>query len=108
MSLKRVVIVSSQGLFRDGLKQMLARVAQVHLASSCGEAEELARAQKVDVMIVDQADDQVIGNEAISRLLSLPRMKVITVSLAAGDLQIYQHERVVEASPEALIAAVLD
>lgn len=106
MTQKRVVIVSSQGLFRDGLRRMLASVAQVEAVSSRREAEDLARASTVDVIIVDQEDDQLAGDEVVARWPALPGMRVIVVSLEAGDLQIYQREQVVGASPEALVAAV--
>ena len=108
MSLKQVVIISSHGLFRDGLKRLLVNVAQVELAASIEKVEELARKQQVDAVIIDQEESQMRDRAVISRLLSLPGVRVITVSLEAGDMQIYQHEQVGAASVEDLVAAVLD
>ena len=106
VSLKHVVIISPHGLFRDGLKRLLVNVAQVELAASIEKVEELARKQQVDAVIIDQEESQMRDYAVISRLLSLPG--VITVSLEAGDMQIYQHEQVGAASVEDLVAAVLD
>jgi hypothetical protein len=44
VSLKQVVINSSYGLFRDGLKRLLANVALVELANSIEQVEELVAA----------------------------------------------------------------
>ena len=108
VSLKHVVIISPHGLFRDGLKRLLVNVAQVELAASIEKVEELARKQQVDAVIIDQEESQMRDRAIISRLLSLPGVRVITVSLEAGDMQIYQHEQVGAASVEDLVAAVLD
>ncbi len=108
MSLKHVVIISSYGLFRNGLKRLLANVALVELANSIEQVEELVRVQPVDTVIIDRAENHIIDSEVIARLLSLPGVRVITVSLEADDKQVYQHEQVGEASVEDLVAAVLN
>ena len=108
MSLKHVAIISSRGIFRDGLKRLLAKVALVELVNSIEEVEELMRKQQVDVVIIDRAEDQMTDDETISRLLSISGMRIITVSLEADDMQIYQRKQVGEASVEDLVAAVLD
>jgi len=114
MSSKRVVIVSSHSLFREGLKRALADVTDLDIVDqvdSFQQAEALARTQEVDVVIIDQAEnenDQLSHNEAAARLLSLPGIQVITVSLDTGDMWIYRQERVIEASPADLVAALVD
>lgn len=106
VSSRHVVIVSPLGLLREGLKRLLARVAEVELATSVREAEELAKRQRVDAVIVGQADDQMADSEIIVRLLSLPGTRVIIVSLQTGAMQVYRHEQVNEASVEELIEAL--
>lgn len=114
MAPKDVVIVSANGLFREGLKRLLAKTALIKLATSIQGAEVMARTQNVDVVIVDQADDQATRSEVISHLLSIPGLRVITVSLEADHIQVYyprghtQHREVSGASEEALIAAIMD
>lgn len=112
MSGKRVLIVSSHGLFREGLKHILADTTDLTLtrhATSLQEAEDLARSEKVDVVIIDQADEaegQESRAAAITRLLAIPELRVITVGLNSGDLCVYRQERVEEASVEDLVAAL--
>ena len=112
MSDKRVLIVSSNGLFREGLKHILANTADLtatRQTTSLQEAEKLARSGKVNVVIIDQADEtkgQESRAEAVSRLLSVPCLRVITVGLDTGDLWVYKQERVEEASVEDLVAAL--
>ena len=112
MSGKRVLIVSSNGLFREGLKHILADTPNLTLtshATSLQEAEDLARSQEVDVVIIDQADEaegQENRTAAIAPLLEVPKLRVITVGLNSGDLCVYRQERVKEASVEDLVAAL--
>lgn len=112
MPVKRVLIVSSNGLFREGLKRVLADTSNLTLtshATSLQEAEDLAQSQEVDVVIIDHADEaeeQEIRAATIARLLAVPEMRVITVGLNSGDLCVYRQERVEEASVEDLVAAL--
>ena len=112
MSGKRVLIVSSNGLFREGLKHMLANTADLTLTgqiTTLQEAEELARSNEVDVVIIDQADEaegRESRAEAIARLLTVPNMRVITVGLDTGDMSVYRQKRVEAASVEDLVAAL--
>jgi len=108
VSLKRVVIISSYALFRDGLRRLLSSVASVEMAASIEEAERLVSQQKVDAVIVDQAENQISNSEVVSRLQSLPGVRVITVSMAGDEMQVYRYEQVGKASVEDLIEAVLD
>jgi len=108
VSLKRVVVISSYALFRDGLKRLLVKVASVQMADSIEEVEELVSQQKVDTVIVDQAENQTSNSEIVSRLLSLPGVRVITVSLEGDEMQVYRHQQVGKASVEDLIEAILD
>jgi DNA-binding NarL/FixJ family response regulator len=108
VSSRHVVIISSYKLFRDGLKRLLDKVALVEFADSIEEVEELVHQQQVDAVIIDQAENQMTGNEVISRLLSLPGVRVITVSLTGDEMQVYRYEQVGKASVEDLIQAVLE
>ena len=106
MSQRNVIILSSRGLFREGIKRLLTDVAQVALATSRAEVQERLRKQAIDAVIVDQQDAPAAYGDLIWQLLSWPAMRVIAVSLDMTDIQIYQHQQVTQASPEALIAAV--
>ncbi len=109
---KRVLIVSSNGLFREGLKHILSNTADLAptiQTTSLQEAEELARSNQVDIVILDHADEPEQTKSqvnAISRLLSLPNLRVITVGLNTGELCVYRQERVEEASVNDLVAAL--
>lgn len=107
MSQRNVIILSSRGLFREGIKRLLADVADVSLATSRAEVQDLLRDQSIDTVIVDQQDTPAAYGDLIWQLLSWPGMRVITVGLDMTDIQIYQHQQVIQASPEALIAAVV-
>ena len=112
MSGKRVLIVSSNGLFREGLKHILSDVADFRLSGqtvSLQEAESLARSNQVDVVIIDQAEageGQESRSEAVNRLLAVPCLRVITVGLDSGDLCVYRQDCLEEASVENLVAAL--
>jgi DNA-binding NarL/FixJ family response regulator len=106
VSQRNVIILSSRGLFREGIKRLLADVADVSLATSRAEVRDQLRNRPIDTVIVDQQDAPAAYGDLIWQLLSWPAMRVITVSLDMTDIQIYQHQQVTQASPEALIAAV--
>ena len=108
MSQRHVVILSSRGLFREGLKRLLADVASVALAPSIEEVEELVGRKPVDTVILDQGDRSTSDDDFVCQLLSEPNIRIITVGLDVRDIHIYQHRQVAQASPEALIAAVAD
>lgn len=114
MSSKQVLIVSTHGLFREGLKHILAGeidLALAKFATSIQEAEEQAQAGHVDVVIVAQEyekDKPPLLDKTFSRLLQIPGLRVIAASLDSGDLWIYRHELVIEASVEDLVAALTD
>lgn len=106
MPQKNVIILSSRGLFREGIKRLLADVAHVSFTTSWAEVQNRLRKQPVDAVIVDQQDAPAAYGDLIWDLLSRPGIRVITVSLDLTDIQIYHHQQVIQASPEALIAAV--
>jgi DNA-binding NarL/FixJ family response regulator len=114
MDEKRVLIVSSNGLFREGLKHLLGQspnLALMKQSSSLDEAEHLAREKKVDVVIIEQMEDAQRSTkraEAVARLLAIPDVRVISVGLDTGDMWIYQQTRVEEVSVEDLLAAIDD
>jgi DNA-binding NarL/FixJ family response regulator len=112
MSGKKVLIVSSNGLFREGLKHILAGtidLAQTDQVSSLQEAEELVRMDQANVVICvrcDKGKGQECCVNNIKPLLSRPGVRVIVVSLKTGDLSIYSREQIKEASDEDLVSAI--
>jgi DNA-binding NarL/FixJ family response regulator len=112
MPLRRVLIVSHYGLFREGLKRILAASKDLEVVGheqSLPEAEKRVREGGVDVVIVDQAidvDNHSARSETLSRLLAIPDVQVITVSLETGDMWVYRQERLVQASDDDLVAAL--
>jgi DNA-binding NarL/FixJ family response regulator len=112
MSGKKVLIVSSNGLFLEGLKNILAGtidIAQMDQVSSLEEAEDLVLMGQVDVVICvrcDKANEQEGCVKNIAVLLSRPGVRVIVVSLEAANLSIYSREQIEEASEEDLVAAL--
>ena len=111
---KRVLIVSSNGLFREGLKHLLGKLPNLELmkqSASLDEAENLARQKKVDVVIIEQVEDAercAKRAEADVRLLAIPDVRVISVGLDTGDMWIYKQRRVEEVSVEDLLVAIDD
>jgi DNA-binding NarL/FixJ family response regulator len=112
MSPKRVLIVSPHGLFREGLRHLLADVTSLVIIgqiTSLQEAEALARTQKVDAVIIEQVDN--VNDEtgrAISRLLSLPGMCVITVSLNTDEMRVYRQEQMIKMTAADLVIALTE
>jgi DNA-binding NarL/FixJ family response regulator len=103
---KQVVILSSRGLFREGLKRILAGVAMVFLAASPDELADRLSSQPIDVVILDQENDALPGSDLLAQWLALPGVRIITVRLDAHDMQIYYHQQIIPATPQDLIAAV--
>jgi hypothetical protein len=103
---RKVVILSSRGLFREGLKHLLAREVTPVAVTSAAEVDDLLRREAVDIVILDEEEDLVSNSDFVCRLLATPGRRVISVSLAVNEIHIYQHQRVANASPEALIAAI--
>ena len=106
MSQRRVVILSSRGLFREGLKRLLADTAVATTATSPEEVKDQMRHEAIDTVILDQEDNSVAHSDFICELLSSPGTRVFTVGLDVRDIQTYRHEEIAQASAEALIAAV--
>lgn len=104
-----VAIFSSHSLFREGLVRVLSNVANLTVvgqATTFDEMEKLASTQTVDVILAEQVENDPSWMETITRMLFLPKMRVITVSLDEADIKIYRREQVGEATVEALIAAL--
>ena len=106
VSQRRVVILSSRGLFREGLKHLLADTAVTTTATFPQEVKDLMRHEKIDTVILDQEDNSVAHSDFICELLSSPGTRVFTVGLDVRDIQTYRHEEIAQASAEALVAAV--
>jgi len=114
MSEHDVLIVSSNGLFREALKHILAdmpNLAHISQVSSLQEAEELMQMRQTDIVIYvlnDEANGKSNYAKAISSLLSRPGLRVIVVSMKSDELCIYRQELIEEASVEDLAAALAD
>lgn len=105
---QQVMILSRHGLFRDGLHRVLSEVASVISVSTIQEAEQMARSRHVDVVLVDQNDDETSRDNTIARLLAIPNLKVVVVSLDTYSLRIYIQSRVQDATVEDLLAAIIE
>ena len=114
MSGKKVLIVSSNGLFREGLKHILAD--KIDLAgsadvSSLQEAAELVQMEKADTVICvlsERPDVKDCCADRVSSLLSRPGVRLLIISLETGDISVFSRECIVEASDEDLVAALAD
>ncbi len=106
--MQQVMILSSHGLFRDGLNRVLSKVASVVSVSTIQEAEQMVRTEQIDVVLVDQNDDEASRDNTIARLLAIPNIKVVVVSLNTYSLRIYTQSHVQDATVEDLLAAVIE
>lgn len=107
----RVAIFSAPGLFREGLKRILEDVSTVHVTGFAGSVEEVEAMEgedKPDFIIVERVEDDPGHNEALTRLLAIPDVQVISLSLDETDIQIYRRKLVGEATAEKLIAALTE
>jgi DNA-binding NarL/FixJ family response regulator len=108
VSHKRVAILSSHALFREGLRHLLTGVATVTLASSPEEVADLLVKGQLDVIVVDQEDDDASCSDVVAEWLTTPDVRIITVRLDSAGMQIYDHRHIGLASPADLIAAVTE
>ena len=106
MGQRYVIILSTRGLFWEGLNRLLADVAKVASATSPEDVEDLLSSQPVDTVILDQEHNSVTHSDFICELLSSPGIRIFIVGLDVRDIQIYRHEEIAQASAEALVAAV--
>ncbi len=108
----RVLLLSSNSLFRNGLRRIVSHVAQVTTVDTLEEAKQFACSQVVDAVVIDQDDTAIWQDgrplpEPLVQLLSIPGLKVIAVSLQSQMAQVYRHETVSTASVEDFLAAIL-
>ena len=90
-----VLILSSHALFRDGLSKLIGDVATTRPVSNVDELVRLAQGETVQAVILDQSNiDAPTGNQTLARLLAIPGLTVITVTLDAGGIQIFYREEV--------------
>ena len=114
MSGKNVLIVSSNGLFREGLKHILAdRIDLVGSTqvSSLREAADLVQLGQFDVVICvlsDTGNGSECCTDKVSSLLTRPGVRLLIVSLKTGDISVFKRERILEASDEDLVSALAD
>ena len=102
-----VVILSSHSLFREGLKRVLAEEPMVKItgfAQTVEEVEQMTKPLKPDFVIVERVDEDPLDTDNIARLLEIPNVRVLTVSLEESDIQVYRRELFGEATAEKLIA----
>lgn len=101
-----VVIFSSHSLFREGLKRVLAEEPTVIITGYAQTVEEvvtLTQTHKPDFIIVERVEAGPLDADNIARLLTIPDVRVLTVSLDESDIQVYRREMFGEATAEKLI-----
>lgn len=103
---KRVAILSSRGLFREGLRGILAEAARISVAASPEEIAGRLQSHEIDVVILDQEDGAPIDGDLLALWLAIPDVRIITVRLDAHDVQIYHHRQIAHATPQDLIDLV--
>ena len=111
MPLSRVLIISPNHLFREGLVRLLSKKQDLELVGAAvgvQEAASLVQGTRVDVVLFEQAPGGDPPQDMLFHLLDTPsrEARVVTVSLDAGDMQIYRREQVDRASVENLVAAL--
>ena len=93
LSQLRVVIVDDHPLFTDGLHNMLtARGAQViGLARDGIEAQEVVRASKPDLILMDVNMPRLNGLEATRRIMAeMPEAKIVMLTTSASEADLFE------------------
>lgn len=109
--MKRVILFSSQGLFRNGLRRLIGEATHIEIAATAAEAEKLARSDPSPIVLFDRTGlaepDQEAELAAImARLLAIPDIKIITVQLDAPTMQVYRFQHIANMSLDDLIHAI--
>lgn len=89
MNTIRVLIVDDHTLFRDGLKEILAKVPDIEVVGEAGTGEEavsIAETTQPDVVLMDINMPNMNGIEAAQKVLSLrPDTGVIMLTMLEDD-----------------------
>ena len=85
----RVLIVDDHQVFRDGLKLVINRQADMEVVGEAADGEKaiaLTRELLPDIIIMDVKMPFMDGAEATSRILAeMPGMKILALSIYADD-----------------------
>jgi DNA-binding NarL/FixJ family response regulator len=106
---KRVVIVSSAALFRDGLRLMLedsARIEIIGCADGWEGALDLVRSSDLDAVVLDR-DDRMPARCVDDLFAVRQHLRVVVLSLHDDRLTVYSQDQVSHPRRTQLLAAVL-
>ncbi len=99
----RVLIISQQALFREGLRRLLSDspgIDQLKVVRSLIEAKTLAPVMNPDLIIFDCSELPLaaIQEETITNLFRLGSPRVVTLTLANKEMVIYCRRAIREAT----------
>lgn len=103
MDRRRAIIISSQALFREGLRYLLSDLPDVELigvVDSIEEARQLATSNKPDVIVISHEEDD---QNLVAELLTMTDARLVTVTLEDGGMTVYHRRHLPEASVQELL-----
>lgn len=108
-AVRKVVLISSNSLFREGLARVLEDLEGFELvgvAASIEAASEMLRRASPDVILLARNPYSVIQDESGVRLLQGSMSQVIELSVSDSDMTVYSRRRIPQATAADLAAAL--